>query len=179
MDEIANEIEAGNARFVLVVACRDTYSRFVIETRESKFSREFPIGSLRGETEINPYIVAEKDIPDFSCKLINKEFGNGPFFFEKGAVLAIDEPTLVYVDRDLFKPITSIFQLVVKESIGLNEWQLDCSGDYVRIQFSPKFKEAHRRGKEQLKKSSDFDKFYLFCCRYAMHPVFKRYRIRR
>ena len=141
MDEIANEIEAGNARFVLVVACRDTYSRFVIETRESKISREFPIGSLRGETEINPYIVAEKDIPDFSCKLINKEFGNGPFFFEKGAVLAIDEPTLVYVDRDLFKPITSIFQLVVKESIGLNEWQLDCSGDYVRIQLSPKFKE--------------------------------------
>lgn len=141
VDEIADQITNENARFVLVVSCRDTYSRFVIETRDAKIAREFPIGSLRGEVEIQPYVVAEKAISDFSCSLINKEFGDGPFSFEKGAVLAVDEPTAVYVDRDLFRPITSIFELVVKESIGINEWQLDCSGDHVRIGLSPKMKE--------------------------------------
>jgi hypothetical protein len=44
--EIAEQIATGNARFVLIVACRDTYSRFVLETREMKISSEFPIGSL-------------------------------------------------------------------------------------------------------------------------------------
>lgn len=139
--EIADAIAAEKARFVLVVSCRDTYSRHVIETRESSVSREFPVGSLRGQVEINSYVVAEHEITGFSCGFINSEFGPGPFTFEKGAVLALDRPTAVYVDRDLFRPITSIFQLVVKDSIVGSEWQLDCSGDYVRIALSPKMKQ--------------------------------------
>ena len=96
---IAERIASGDARYVLVVACRDTYSRWVIETTETKVTREFDVGSLRGEVEINPYIVAEKEISNFSCALINKEFGDAPFHFEKGAILAVDTPTMVYVDR--------------------------------------------------------------------------------
>jgi hypothetical protein len=141
VDEIAYEIAKGNARFVLVLSCRDTYSRYVLETRDNNIQADFPAGSLRGEVEICPYVVAEKVISGFSCVFINSEFGAGPFTFEKGAVLALDRPTAVYVDRDLFRPITSIFQLVVKESITGAEWQLDCSGDYVRIALSAQMKE--------------------------------------
>jgi hypothetical protein len=141
VDEIADEITKGNARFVLVLSCRDTYSRHVLETRDNNIQADFPAGSLRGEVEIYPYVVAEREISGFSCDFINSEFGGGPFAFEKGAVLALDRPTTVYVDRDLFRPITSIFQLVVKESITGAEWQLDCSGDYVRIALSAHMKQ--------------------------------------
>ena len=140
VDEIADQIASGNARFVLVLACRDTYSRHVLETRENTISADFPAGSLRGEVEIYPYVVTENEISDFSCPFINSEFGAGPFTFEKGAVLALDRPTAVYVDRDLFRPITSIFQLVVKESISGAEWQLNCSDDYVQIALSAQMK---------------------------------------
>ena len=141
VDEIAKAIADRDARYVLVVSCRDTYSRHVLETHETTISADFPAGSLRGEVEIYSYVVAGNEITGFQCKYINSEFGTGPFTFEKGAVLALDRPTAVYADRDLFRPITSIFQLVVKESIGGPEWQLDCSSDYVRIALSAAMKQ--------------------------------------
>lgn len=141
LEEIAEAIKKGDAKFVLVLSCRDTYWRTVIETKGTKVSAEFPTGALRGEVQIFPFIIADNDIAAFECPLINSEFGAGPFAFEKGAVLAIDEPTAVYVDRDLFKPITSIFELVVNENIQGPEWQLDCSSDHVRIGMSANMKE--------------------------------------
>ncbi len=101
---------------------------------------DFEAGTLRGEVEIYPYVVAEKEITGFTCPYINNEFGAGPFTFEKGAVLALDGPKVVYVDRDLFRPITSIFQLVVKENITGAEWQLNCSDNYVQIALSAEMK---------------------------------------
>ncbi len=140
VDEITETIKKGIAKFVLVLSCRDTYWRHVIQSKKTKIFEQFPVGVLRSEVQIFPYIIAQKTISQFTCPLINPEFGNGPFSFEKGAVLAIDEPTAVYVDRDLFRPITSIFELVVKEHLRGAEWHLDCSDDQVRIGLSSQMK---------------------------------------
>lgn len=104
-------------------------------------SGRFRSGNLRGEVLISPYVVAEVDISGFSCPLINTEFGSGPFSFQKGSVLAVDEPKAVYVDRDLFKPITSIFELVRDENLRGAEWRVHFDGDRVQIALSTNFKE--------------------------------------
>src|SRR5712691_9406588 len=103
IDELADVIANGAAKFVLVISCRDTYWREVVTSAGATASAQFPSGDLRGEVQFYPYIIAETGITDFSCPLINPEFGSGPFSFEKGAVLAVDEPKSLYIDRDLFK----------------------------------------------------------------------------
>jgi hypothetical protein len=141
VDEIAALIDRGKASFVLVVACRDTYTSNVIRSAKSRVSERFATGDLRGEVVISPYIVAEEQISEFRCPLINSEFGEGPFSFQKGAVVAVDEPKAVYVDRDLFKPITSIFELVRDENLRGAEWRVNFSGPRVQIGLSASLKE--------------------------------------
>src|SRR5206468_3056517 len=115
--EIADQIEQGNASFIVVVSCRETYYREVLSHREAGFTYQFPAGSLRGEVLINPYVVSSERIERFHCSLINEEFGAGPFTFEPGSVLALDQPKIIYVDRDVFKPITSVFELVTDDAL--------------------------------------------------------------
>ena len=85
--------------------------------------------------------MAVEVIKDYSCPWINPEFGGGPFSFPNGAVLAVDEPQMIYVDRETFKPISSCFYLAPNENIPSNEWQIDTSEDRVRITVNPALKE--------------------------------------
>jgi hypothetical protein len=138
--EIEKQIKSSNASFAIVVSCRDTYYRETIFLKEHATKHEFPAGLLRGEVQVNPYIVCTKEIVGFSCPLINKEFGAGPFRFRPGSVLALEEPKVVYVDRDVFKPITSVFELVKDENLPDGEWRVRLNQPKVAIAVSPAMK---------------------------------------
>ena len=47
-----------------------------------------------------------------------------------------------YVDRDLFKPITSVFVLVKNDNIQNHEWHVALDDDKVKISVSPEMKET-------------------------------------
>lgn len=136
VDELRELIEAEKAQYAVVFACRDTYFRRSILSNEARLVERFAAGALRGDVLIYPYVVATEKIEDFSCRWINPEFGSGPFGFPSGAVLVADEPQRRYIDRDTFQPISSCFDLVARENIPSNEWQIDTSGDKVRIVVS-------------------------------------------
>ena len=139
--EIEREIQAGRASFAVVVSCRETYYREALFGQDHSIEYLFPGGSLRGEVLANSYIVCSKKIDCYNCKLINEEFGPGPFSFQPGAVLALDEPKAIYVDRDVFKPITSIFELVMDENVTGSEWRLRFNQNKVSIVLGSKLKE--------------------------------------
>lgn len=141
-EEITNEIAKGNAEYVCMISCRDTYFQQVITTFEKKMEANFDIGALRGEVRVNPYVVVKKDIPSFTAHDINPEFGPGPFQFVEGDVLAQDESQVFYIDRDLFKPITSVFDLVKKDDLSDGIWTVGFEEDHIQIEVSPKMKEA-------------------------------------
>jgi hypothetical protein len=138
------EIEAlvadGKAKFAAVFACRDTYFRRSVMSDSKAFSEVFPAGNLRGDLLVYPYVVATAEIDGFNCGWINAEFGSGPFKFPEGSALAVDEPKMIYIDRDAFKPISSAFILVKKDSLPENEWQIEASHDKVHIAVSPALK---------------------------------------
>lgn len=140
VDEIRALVDQGKARYAAVISCRDTYFRKAMLSDQPHLSERFPAGALRGEVLIYPYVVAVEAIEGFTCPWINQEFGDGPFSFPSGAVLAVDEPQMIYVDRETFKPISSCFFLAPNENIASNEWQIDASGDRVRIMVSPALK---------------------------------------
>jgi hypothetical protein len=135
-EEISAQIDQGSAEYVCSISCRDTYLQQVVSTREKSAKARFEIGALRGEVRVNPYIIAKKDIPSFISPDINHEFGAGPFHFAQGDVMAQDEPQIFYIDRDMFKPITSVFDLVAKEDIPDNEWRVAFSEEHIQIEVS-------------------------------------------
>ncbi|MDP1681818.1 MAG: hypothetical protein Q8L39_08580 [Burkholderiales bacterium] len=141
-EEITDEIAKGNAEYVCMISCRDTYFQQVISSSERKMEANFDIGALRGEVRVNPYVVVKKDIAAYTSPDINAEFGPGPFQFVEGDVLAQDEAQIFYIDRDLFKPITSVFDLVKKDDLVDGIWTVGFEESHIQIEVSPKMKEA-------------------------------------
>jgi|LSQX01.2.fsa_nt_gb hypothetical protein len=142
VDEILDLVRVAKASFVLVVSCRDTYFREALVCNDLIFTHSFDINHLRGEVVVEPYVVANEVIESFSSQDINLEFGNGPFRFNQGDVIAQDEPKVFYIERDYFKPITSVFDLVKKDDLNPNEWTVSLSQDRVHIEVSGKMKET-------------------------------------
>jgi hypothetical protein len=140
--EINEQIENGNAKFVSIVSCRETYFRDVITSKEMKIARNFDVGNLRGEVKVDSYIVAVKKIPSFSSPDINPEFGRNSFAFTPGDVLAQEETAVFYIDRDLFKPVTSVFDLVKNPEFSDGEWKINLDDDHIQIVISTTMKES-------------------------------------
>lgn len=151
-DAIISEIEKNNAEYVSMISCRDTYFQSVISSKNRKIEVEFDIGALRGEVSVNTYIVVIKDIPSFTSPDINPEFGAGPFMFVEGDILAQDEAQVFYFDRDMFKPITSVFDLVKKDDQSDGIWTVAFDEEHIQIEVSPNMKVAIDEARNDVKK---------------------------
>ncbi len=141
-EEIIEEIEQGNAEYLSIISCRDTYFRLVLSSINNEIETEINIGDLRGEIKIDSYIVVREDTSTYKSQDVNPEFGSGPFKFDIGNVYAQDEPQVFYIDRDLFKPVSSVFELVKKDNLTGGHWTIGFAEDYVQIEVSPELKEA-------------------------------------
>jgi len=147
VEEILQQIEAGRASYVAIISCRDTYFRDVIVSSTATIAREYAINTLRGEVVVDAYVVAIDSIENFFSQDINPEFGHGSFNFSRGDVLAQDEPQVFFIERDYFKPVTSVFDLVMREDLQGGEWTVSLSQDRVQIEVSREMKEAIDRAR--------------------------------
>lgn len=141
VEELKAEVAAGRAQFAVVFACRDTYFRHVHSSDKGEFVVKFPAGQLRGEVQVFPYVTAVKKISDYTSSWINPEFGPGPFEYDVGTVLAIDQPQVVFIDRDVFRPLSSVFVIRKDDNISGHEWQVQFTDDKVHILVSADLKE--------------------------------------
>ncbi len=140
--ELHQQIALGAAKYVSIISCRETYFREVLMTNEETLEATLDADSLRGEVEIDAYIVAIKEIKNYGSPDINPEFEKKRFNFLPGEVLAQDETQAIYVERDLFKPISSVFDLVKNDALAGGEWRVSLEQDHVQIQVSPNLKES-------------------------------------
>lgn len=140
--ELIEQIKIGNAKFVSIVSCRETYFRDVLTSDAKQIVKNFDVGNLRGEVKVDSYIIAVKKIPSFSSPDINPEFGRNSFAFTPGDVLAQDETAVYYIDRDLFKPVTSVFDLVKNPEYSEGEWRISLDDDHIQIVVSTAMKES-------------------------------------
>jgi hypothetical protein len=141
-NELQQQIALGFAKYISIVSCRETYFRYIFNTDKEIAEEDFNAESLRGEVLIESYIVAVKKINNYGSPDINPEFGKKRFNFNLGEILAQDETQAVYFDRDLFKPISSIFELVKNESLSGGEWRIGLESNNVQIEVSPAMKES-------------------------------------
>lgn len=141
-DEIKKQIDKGNAAVSVIFSCRDTYFREAVTTDKFEFRKTFDSSVFKGEVVIYPFIVALKPIPNFSAKGINREFRKDVFSFSVGEVLAADQPKVVYIDRELFKPVSSILQIVKDDALSGFEWRIRFDEDKLQILLSAEAKEV-------------------------------------
>jgi hypothetical protein len=146
-DEIKREIDRGTAGISVIFSCRETYFREAVAVPKFEFKKTFNSSSFKGEVVIYPFVVALRPIPNFSAKGINKEFRKDSFSFSVGEVLAADEPKVLYIDRDLFKPVSSIFQLVKHDPLKGFEWRLRFDDEKLQILLSDEAKQAIDRAR--------------------------------
>lgn len=140
--ELQQLISLRFAKYVSVISCRETYFRLVLTTDKESAEAEIIADALRGEVAIDSYIVAIKDIKNYGSPDINPEFGKKRFNFKPGEILAQDETQAIYIERDLFRPISSVFDLVKNEALTAGEWRVALEQDNVQIQVSTAMKES-------------------------------------
>lgn len=139
--EIVSVIKDGLAEYVSVFGCRDTYYRELVRTSFPSVETVFAAQNLRGEIRVDSYVLVKKRVTDFKSRDINSEFGLGPFLYNVGSVLAQDEPQIFYIEKELFSPITSVFDLVKKEDLSNGEWTISFADNHVQIEVSPEMKQ--------------------------------------
>jgi len=144
---IRKAIDAEDAEFVAVIASRETFYRTAVTTSKGKVSKKLDSDEIRGELEISPFIAAKRDIENFKSVDINPEFGAGSFSFKAGEVLAVDEPKVVYFDRDLFKPLSSVIELEKNKAVPEWTWKLSFDQHKLRIVVGEKTKEEIDRAR--------------------------------
>ena len=142
--ELSDLIDDGLANYVLVISCNSTIFQKVVVAEEFEGEVQIDADEVREAIEISPYLVANQDISGYSADLINPEFGKSDFDVQAGAVIACAEPTVYYVERDVFKNISSIFDYVIQPSLSLGEWRLKLDEDRVKILISKKQMEVLR-----------------------------------
>lgn len=140
--ELIKQIELDNARYVSIVSCRGTYFRRVLSSPQKTASLTVDVGDLRGEVRVDSYIVAVQRINEFSSPDINPEFGRDTFLFTPGDVLAQEETSIHYIDREMFRPVTSVFDLVKNDSLLHGEWRVSAEDEHVQIEVSATMKEV-------------------------------------
>jgi len=140
--ELIEEIRLGCAKFISIVSCRETYFREVVSTDQTNIVKKFDVGNLRGEVKVDSYIIAVKKILAFKSSDINPEFGRDSWQFTHGDVLAQDDTAVFYIDRDLFKPVTSVFDLVKNDAHFGGEWTINLDNDHIEISLSNSMKES-------------------------------------
>lgn len=140
-EEILGLIQQDQAEFISIISCRDTYYQKTITTKQRSLLKELDDGELRGEVLIDSYVVAKADVMNFHADDLNPEFGIDGFTFKQGDVLAQEETQVFYIDRDYFKSVTSVFDLVKNESLSDSEWRVNFEDDHVQIQLSADSKE--------------------------------------
>lgn len=138
--EIQELIKDGKAEFLYILSCRDTMTRHALRSSEAMLEETLPVGSLRGEVQIAKLVSVIKPIKNYRCEHINPEFGSGPFSFQAGEVLAFDEPHVVFLEPENFRPLTSIFELAPNESLDKFQLQFGTSGDRITIELHPDLK---------------------------------------
>jgi hypothetical protein len=138
--ELQQLITDQKAQFVSIVSCRETYFRQTLRTSNSDLETTISTDDLRGEVFIDSYIVATKEIKNFVSPDINPEFEQKRFNFKPGEILAQEETQAVYIERDLFRPISSVFELVKNDALSGGEWRVSLEQDHVQISVSPSMK---------------------------------------
>lgn len=133
-------IQQRKASYLVTVRCRTTFFSMSFIGFESTIRHEFFDGELFGDVELNLYVVANEVIDSYISEEFNEEYEGEAFTIRKNAILACAEPKNFLIEREAFKPVTSVFNLAEdkNQEIEQGKWVIDLEQDTVYIKLHSK-----------------------------------------
>jgi|LWDU01.1.fsa_nt_gi hypothetical protein len=133
--EILRKIKKETVSYVSIIRCRDTFFEQVLFNNENHSEIEIGINELKGTVEISSYVFVNENVKIVTSNL-NPEYGADYFEYSIGDIVAQSIPEIFHIDRDFFRPLQSVFQIVLMESLKNGEWEIDFSQDKIQINVS-------------------------------------------
>lgn len=120
-------IAQGKARLGVSIHCRDVMTMEAIFIEETSHVHVIPAGDVTGKTEFTLFIVANEDIKNFTSDNF-VEFFEGNYDVQEGEILAFTQPVTYSMERESFKPVTSIVNLLVDPDAECRGYDFDLQG---------------------------------------------------
>ena len=140
-EAITKLLEGGKAIFSLEIYCPITFMRHVFTTNNNSGKFVLNKGDLYGQVEVNAFVICTECVKNCTSKNFNKEFKEGASFdLLPGDVLAATDTEIYYWDTELTAPLATVFDIVANNNIAPGMYDVDTSGDKVKIQMHQKDK---------------------------------------
>ena len=138
-ENIIRLIDEKKAAYALLVTCNSTYFRKLFIAEKNEIHETLDNGRLHGKVELRPYVVITKDVLGFHSSNINPEYSDSRFDYPKGAVIALDQPVIYYIDQEDFKVFGSVVRLRADKNCK-DDFRYTIEGDHIVISVSPAIK---------------------------------------
>jgi hypothetical protein len=140
---IEQQIERGSARALLDIENTATLFRKAYTLRPSDTDIKIPVSEFDQTLEITPFIVAEKNISDFSSASLNPEFGAMAFEFKPGDMIAFD---FTIIKNFEFSSLSFENLLKISTSPDVDDfcYEIDASGSIINVHMGKKCYEIWR-----------------------------------
>ena len=144
-------VEKDHAKYALLISCSTTHSRRYVESATSPIEWYAEDGWLTGRIEITPFIVAHRQIENFQASNWHEDYDNRSFQIEPGSVLAVDQPSVHWIESANETPISSVFQVAPEDGIDLGTWKCDWhrDDDFVTLLLHPSDYERFQSARRQ------------------------------
>ena len=165
---IKRQIADGNACYLTVFSCRETFYHKVFESSEASNNIvDINIDEIHGKLEVESFVYIKNDLT-IESKNINPEylpkdiFSDSKFSYLAGSIIAQSKVYKFNFVPDIFNFSTSLFRLELDSELPDGEWLVDTSQDRIIIKAASNIIEIeqnltnHDKGKSVLVNSIYF-----------------------
>lgn len=133
-------IGKGLADYVFHIECSSTSYRNIVKSQSGKETVAIPESKLDNKVNICFFIVAKKDLENYSNKNFNQDYEGISFNIDKANILAIARQFNVDIEKekDNLAQVPSIFLIIKKESNKKDGIEIDMLQDKLQIFLSKK-----------------------------------------
>ena len=135
--ELEELIKNGEAQFVVMVSCRETFFTHTHRTNNLSGSFEIKAADIHGFTELSAFIISNKPL-EIESDLINEEFGYKKFSVESDAILAQSSTDYFYLYKEFYRDARSIISLSISNELKDGDYivNLDTQTQYIEVTTS-------------------------------------------
>ena len=135
--ELEALVDAGTASVGILLNCRDTFFREIFPlNKDEKTKILIDGGRLHGEVTMIPIIYANSSINGFFSDDFAEDYADLKFDFVPGDLLAHEEPSVFWLEREAFEPVESIFSVTTMAQKTGFEWGVNLDEDQIKIEVS-------------------------------------------
>jgi len=143
VSELKKALKNQDVCLVISLACTKTLYSQTFVTYELAGSRLIDMRDIRGDLNISVEMIASKTPFVIKSTKFHSEYGggSGSYTLSKGDLVAQAEPLRVFIEKEVFQSVISLFEWSVNEETPNDEWRLDWDEGGIKIITSAKQRE--------------------------------------